>query len=565
MPYLPKNELAQLVTGLCRTHHISDVVISPGSRNAPLIIGFVNQTEFETFSVVDERSAAFMALGMAQQSGKPVALVCTSGSALLNYYPAVAEAFYSKIPLVILSADRPKRLIDVGDGQTIRQENVFENHILFSANLEEMSTGSSKDSFEKNAALIQEALLISEEQKGPVHINVPFDEPLYELAEGFTIKVPEAEEPVKDSLLDEIPLEVDELQKYADIWNSCSKKMVLLGSSFPDEMIQTQLEHLVKDPSVLVLTETTSNVYHHKFVNSIDKLIIPLSEEELHDLQPEILLSFGGMVVSKKIKQFLRKIPPKYHWHADRFNAPDTYHCLKHHFAVSPQLFFSQFFFLTRIKESGYQKKWLSVKEIRLQKHKLFLDSAVFSDLKVFEIVLKNIPEGSQLQLSNSSVIRYSQLFDIEPSLQVFCNRGTSGIDGSTSTAVGASLRSGKRTVLITGDISFLYDSNALWNNYIRKDFRIILINNSGGGIFRFIPGPKKSTALNYFETPHHLNAKPLCALYGMDYRSALNEEQLKEELGCFFDRTHKPVLLEIFTPSGENDLILKKYFNSLI
>ncbi|RUA08053.1 MAG: 2-succinyl-5-enolpyruvyl-6-hydroxy-3-cyclohexene-1-carboxylic-acid synthase [Flavobacteriia bacterium] len=564
MPHYPKNELAQLVVGLCKTHHINDVVISPGSRNAPLIIGFTNTPEIETYSVVDERSAAFMALGMAQQSRTPAALVCTSGSALLNYYPAVAEAFYSKIPLVVISADRPKKFIDIGDGQTIRQENVFKNHILFSANLEEMNAGASKEIFDRNSFLIQEALRISNELKGPVHINVPFDEPLYDFIEDFTVDIPEKGKIIKDSLLDEVPLDVDDLQKYADIWNASSKKMVLLGSFFPDEMIQTQLEHLLKDPSVLIFTETTSNVYHHKFINSIDKLIIPLTEQELQELQPEILLTFGGMVVSKKIKQFLRKLPPKYHWHVDKYNAPDTYHCLKHHFMVSPQLFFSQFFFLTKTKESLYQKKWLSVKDIRLQKHMEYLEKIIFSDLKVFEIILKNIPQAAQLQLSNSSVIRYSQLFDIDPSLKVFCNRGTSGIDGSTSTAVGASLKVKERTVFITGDISFFYDSNALWNKYIRKDFRIILINNSGGGIFRFLAGPKKSTALEYFETPHDMNAESLCELYRFDYFKAANEKDLNEKLKRFFEVSEKPALLEIFTPASENDLILKDYFKNL-
>lgn len=565
MPYFPKNELAQLVIGLCKNYKIKDVVISPGSRNAPLIIGFVNHPDMQTFSVVDERSAAFMALGMAQQSRKPVALVCTSGSALLNYYPAVAEAFYSKIPLVVISADRPKRLIDIGDGQTIRQENIYQNHILFSANLKEMNSDTQKESFEENSQLIQKALSISDEMKGPVHINVPFDEPLYNLVNEFTVEIPEKKTVVRNSLLDEVPLEVDELQKFADIWNASTKKMVLLGSFFPDEMIQTQMEHIIKDPSVLVLTETTSNIFHHKFINNIDKLIIPLTEEELQDLRPEILLTFGGMVVSKKIKQFLRRMMPKYHWHVDKYNAPDTYHCLKKHFAVSPQLFFSQFFFLTKTKDSDYQRKWLSVKEIRQQRHQQYLKKAVFSDLKVFEIILKNIPEGAQLQLSNSSVIRYNQLFDINPSLRVFCNRGTSGIDGSTSTAIGASLRFKKRTVFITGDISFLYDSNGLWNKYIRDDFRIILINNSGGGIFRFIPGPKNSTALDYFETPHELNAKPLCEMFGLNYYKASDEKELKGVLTSFYDESDKPSLLEIFTPALKNDLVLKEFFANMI
>ena len=556
----PKNELAQLVILQCVTNDIENVVISPGSRNAPLTIGFVNHPKINTLSIVDERSAAFFALGMAQQLQKPVALLCSSGSALLNYYPAIAEAYYSKIPLVVISADRPKHLIDIGDGQTIRQENVFSNHILINANLKEIKN--KPTDFDANEKMLIEALLLAKENKGPVHINVPFDEPLYDITNELSVKIKEVKQPIKDSLLDEIPLEVDALQKFADIWNTSTKKMVLLGSYFPDEMIQTQLSHIIKDPSVLVLTETTSNVYHNRFINSIDQLIFPLNDEELKDLQPDILLTFGGMVVSKKIKQFLRKLKPINHWHIDKLNAMDTYQCLSHHFKVSPQLFFSQFFFLTKQKESNYQSKWISIKNERLIKHNSFLKDIDFSDLKVFEIIFKKLPNHVHLQLSNSSVIRYSQLFDIPVTTHVFCNRGTSGIDGSTSTAIGAALMQERQTVFITGDISFFYDSNALWNKYLKNDFRIILINNSGGGIFRFIPGPKSTNVLDYFETSHQLNAVHLCEMFDIDYCSANDISGLKKSLQTFFKKSTKPKLLEVFTTAELNDVILNNYFN---
>lgn len=564
MSKYPKKELAQLILQQLVVHKIENVIISPGSRNAPLTIGFVKHPKINALSIVDERSAAFFALGLAQQTRKPVVILCSSGSALLNYYPAIAEAFYSNIPLIVISADRPKHLIDIGDGQTIRQENVFKNHILFGANLIESSIG-----LKENNKLLQKALQITKEQKGPVHINVPFDEPLYETVETlYDFNVPieiKKDGVVKDSLLDEIPLQVDALQKFADIWNTSSKKMVIIGEYFPDALIQTQLSHIINDSSVLVLTETISNVYHKKFINSIDQLIFPLDEENLEDLKPDVLLTFGGMVVSKKIKQFLRKYQPKHHWHVDNNNAPNTFHCLSYHFKISAQLFFSQFFFLTKNIESNYQKYWLKINEGRKLKHKEHLDSIEFSDLKVFDKVLSSLPKDIQLQLSNSSVIRYLQLFNLNNSLTVFCNRGTSGIDGSTSTAIGAAYAQQKQTVFITGDISFFYDSNALWNNYLKNDFRIILVNNSGGGIFRFIPGPQKSNALDYFETPHQLNASHLCEMYALDYFSANNEIDLLTQLKSFYKPSNKPKLLEIFTPSEKNDKILKKYFLNLI
>lgn len=553
MPQFPKNRLAQQVIASCVAHHIEHVAISPGSRNAPLTIGFTNHPNIKTYSIVDERSAAFFALGMAQQLQKPVAVVCTSGSALLNYYPAVAEAFYSDIPLVVISADRPKHLIDIGDGQTVRQENVFENHIEATANL---IAGA-----DDNLDVLKNVLEAAIHKNAPVHINVPFDEPLYEVENAMMSL---------DSInykFVETPLDVDELQNYADIWNTSEKKMVLIGSNISSELLQVQLNKIIEDPSVIVLTETTSNVFHAHFINSIDKVIFPLTDDALEKLSPNILLTLGGMIVSKKIKQYLRKFQPKHHWHVDSKKAFDTYFCLDRHFKITPELFFSQFFFLTPKSFPShleYQQEWIELKEQRKIKHKEYLDVCEYSDLKVFESVLERIPNNTQLQLGNSSIIRYSQLFDMNPSLKVFCNRGTSGIDGSTSTAIGASVVVENKTVFITGDISFFYDSNALWNSNIRNDFRIILINNNGGGIFKFIPGPQKTNALSYFETPHGLTAEHLCKMFGFEYQKVSNLEEVKESLSDFYSESNQPKLLEICTPSAKNDVILKQYFASL-
>jgi 2-succinyl-5-enolpyruvyl-6-hydroxy-3-cyclohexene-1-carboxylate synthase len=553
MPQYPKNELAQLTIASCIAHQLEHVVISPGSRNAPLTIGFYNHPNIKTYSIVDERCAAFFALGLAQQLQKPVVVVCTSGSALLNYYPAVSEAFYSDIPLVVISADRPKHLIDIGDGQTVRQENVFENHCLFSANL--IVNDGSKD---ENLNLLDYALRVATYENGPVHINVPFDEPLYDVVDELV-----ALEPTNTEIGEE-PIALEELEQYASIWNSSTKKMVLIGANYPDELLQVQLNKIIEDDSVIVVTETTSNVYNKQFINSIDKVIFPLDAIDFEALQPEILLTLGGMIVSKKIKQYLRKHQPKHHWHVDSKKAFDTYFCLDKHFDISPQLFFSQFFFLTSAIESEYQSSWLKIKEHRGTQHATYLESCPYSDLKVFESVLESIPNNTHLQLGNSSIIRYTQLFDMNTSLDIFCNRGTSGIDGSTSTAIGAAHVNKNQTVFITGDISFFYDSNALWNKHIKNDFRIILINNNGGGIFKVIPGPKATNALSYFETPHGLTAMQLCEMYKIEYSTANNLNELNVSLPDFYTESEHPKLLEVFTPSQENDTVLKEYFKAI-
>lgn len=542
--------LSQALVQLCLDKGINHIVISPGSRNAPLTIGFGENPNFKCFSIVDERCAAFFAMGMAQQFKKPVAVVCTSGSALLNYYPAIAEAYYSDIPLVVLSADRPSKFIDIGDGQTIRQENVFDKHILYSANCKE-----GEEYQVSNETEINIALNTAIELNGPVHVNIPFSEPLYQTTDQSLVSpqnvLPRRPESLNESLL-----------PYAEKWNSSKKKMILVGVLPPNSLEEKMIEELAKDESVLVLTETTSNLDHSNFICAIDQLIAPLNEAEFKKLQPEILLTFGGLVVSKKIKAFLRSFPPKEHWHVDAKKANDTYFVLSKHFKITINDFFKSFLPNIVAVSSEYQKDWLQVKQHRLQRHKEYEKEIPYSDFMVFSNIFENFPNPVQLQLSNSATIRYAQLFDIPDSAEVFCNRGTSGIDGSTSTAIGAAYASSLTTVFITGDLSFFYDSNALWNNHIPRSFKIIVINNGGGGIFRILPGNKDSEHFDtYFETKHNLTAEHLSKMYGLSYSSIREDKNLKIGIQNFFNYSDGPALLEIFTPSTVNDKVLIDYF----
>jgi len=571
---------AQTVVKHCKAKGIQNIVISPGSRNAPLTIGFTEDSFFSCYSIVDERCAAFFALGMAQQLQKPVAVLCTSGSALLNYYPAIAEAFYSNIPLVVLSADRPFYKIDVGDGQTIRQDLVFDRHIGYSANMKQdiihatdkvkkyapQSITGNVDAEQikiqsYNDGELNKALNLAIDHKLPVHINVPFEEPLYEKIPEATVK-PYFNEIIKNDAVTE------DLDGFLDHWNSAKRKMVLVGVNYPNSVDQKYLDQLANDPSVIVLTETTSNIHHPNFFPSIDSILAPIEKSEAKEqlfeaLQPEILLTFGGLVVSKKVKAFLRKYKPKHHWHIDEYKAYDTFFVLSHHFKIQVNAFFDQFLTTVQNVESEYFTLWNGIKLSYEAKRKKYLQRIPFSDLIVFGQIFESIPENVQLQMANSSTIRYAQLFNLKPSIEVFCNRGTSGIDGSLSTAIGASVINEKQTILIAGDLSFFYDSNGLWNNYIKPDFRIILINNDGGGIFRILPGQEETDNFEtYFETTHNLNAAHLCKMYGIEYSCVNEENSLKRELAEFFAGTGMSKLLEIKTPRIMNNKILIGYFD---
>lgn len=548
----PKIPLAQSILEIFLAKGITNIIISPGSRNAPLTIGFASNPAFQCYSIADERSAGFFALGIAQQTKKPVALVCTSGSALLNYYPAIAEAFYSQIPLVVLSADRPQSKIDIGDGQTIRQENVFANHSLFNANLQE---GASLENDQK----INEALDRAFAQKGPVHINAPFEEPLYETVSELAVQ-----SYVSPSI--ENTTKVVDLSSFATIWNQASRKMILVGVNETNAIDSKTIDYLANDASVSVWTETTSNIHHSSFITNIDTIITPFTTSDFENFQPEILVTFGGMVVSKRIKAFLRKYKPKHHWHIDSLRAYDTFGALTQHVEMAPQLFFDQFIPLTKAVESDYSQQLNAIKSARKIKHDAYLASVPFSDFTVFEKIIPRIPNHSQLQIGNSSAIRYAQLIPIDASIEVYCNRGTSGIDGCTSTAIGAAVANGKPTTFITGDIGFLYDTNALWNNYIPKNFKIILINNGGGGIFRILPGHEETPVFNtFFETSHCHTAEHLAKMYGFNYTIASDENTLTQALNDFYSNNDQPQLLEIFTPTRKNDSILLNYFKHLL
>ena len=549
----PQIKLAQHVIEACKAKQIKHIVISPGSRNAPLTIGFANDPYFNCYSIVDERCAAFFALGIAQQRREPVAVVCTSGSALLNYYPAFSEAFYSNIPLVVISADRPSSKIDIGDGQTIRQVNVLANHSAYNANLSD-ETHSDKSNFYE----LNRALNTAIEEKLPVHINVPFEEPLYlTTEEQYPFENIVAE--IKNPIINE-----DKATNFVKHWNSSAKKMVLVGVLTPNSVESQYIEWLAKDPSVVVLTETTSNLHHSHFIPYIDKLLTYTEKDPTlkEALRPDLLLTFGGLVVSKKIKQFLRSYKPTYHYNVDLHKGYDSYFCLTTYFKADINTFLREVTPNLINVSSTYQQQWLEIKNEIQQIHLEYINQIPFSDLKVYSEVFKNIPNDYIVQISNSSAIRYAQLIKAHPSWKVFCNRGTSGIDGSMSTAIGAAVGSASPTVFITGDLSFFYDSNALWNKYIPQNFRVILLNNQGGGIFRILPGDKTDSNFEYFfETPHKLTAEHFCKMYNINYQSATNLTDLQRKIGEFYEKSDVPKLLEVHTPRKINDKVLLKYF----
>lgn len=546
---------------LCVFHDIHHIVISPGSRNAPLIIAFDEHPDIKTYLIHDERSAAFFALGLADALQKPVAVVCTSGSAPLNYAPAIAEAYYRNVPLLILTADRPIALVDQGDGQTIRQKNVFANYIKASFELPDFSL--TEASLKKSNEIIHNAFneLCSVAQ-GPVHINIPLSEPLYVTEELQSM-------PERKPLVAVSAVLSDTQKNYIEhSWKKFKKKLIIVGQKNAEKSFLKKLEPLLNQPDVAVLVENTSNLYHFgKIVHCIDRTLAFIGEEEFDKFQPDLLISTGGAVISKKIKAFFRSNKPAENWRVGNYLfEEDTYQSLTKSFAVDATDFLDFVGNIDYPAESNFGNHWKQKDFLAQEKHLDFLSQTKWCDLKVFEILLDAIPENSVIHMGNSSVVRYCQLFNPIESCRYFSNRGVSGIDGSTSTAAGyASVNSNQLNVMISGDISFIYDSNALWNNHLTSNFRIVVMNNGGGGIFKILEGSNSVKQKDYFFSPYNADIEKLTRAFDIEYLSASNENELNAVMPAFFSRQFdKPVVLEIKTFSQNNADVLKDYFNFL-
>ena len=530
------------------------VVLSPGSRNAPLTVSFARNPKIQTYNIVDERSAAFIALGMSIRNKEPVAVCCTSGTALLNYAPAVAEAYYQKIPLVVLSADRPPEWLDQRDGQTINQLGALSNFVKGSFELP-VDLSHDDAQWEWNRKLNEALNLANTPPFGPVHINAPFREPFYpEQDQAYKF------EKVRLIEKKELPVSVD-YSSLIPAWNSFKKRLIVVGQNDQNEEL---LEVLNLNGNIPVLTDIISNLTTGKSVKTQDLFLANLSEEQLESLQPELLITTGKSLISKNLKLFLRKHKPQAHWHfEDCDTAADTFKTLTRHFKYPLAGFLSAVANQRPENEfkdqiiKNYKQNWETIETRTRAALETEIETQDFSELTAYYDVLNKMPSGLDLHLANSMAVRYANFFHYKLSeASIFANRGTSGIDGSNGTAVGSTLCSGNPTLLLTGDLSFFYDRNAFFHQYDLSKLKIIVFNNFGGGIFRLIKGPSGLEELEqHFETRHDHSAQFTAAEYNFDYFKAKDSKSLNEGLRCLFKDNKTPKILEVFTqPEANSD-----------
>ena len=515
---------------LCFTAGVRHVIMSPGSRNAPLIISFARNDKIKKWIIPDERSAGFIALGIAQKTKTPVVLCCTSGTAILNYAPAVAEAFYREIPLIVLSADRPPEMIDQRDGQTIRQFEVLKNHVKFSTKLPVIDT--EQDSNNYTADLIHALTLTPSLPLGPIHVNIPFKEPFY----------PSSEQRLSFSQVN-LPVNLVKKEGLELPTTSYRRILILVGQQPGNARLAKELKRLVEKLPVIYSPLNNLDIG----IRYIDAFI-----QDQPELRPELLITAGLSVLSKKFKDYLRKHKPQEHWHFDPAGVEvDTFETQPKIFKASLEDFLKKYAF------SKWDEEFISNWKGFASKAENIINTFsydTFSEMSSFRTILSHLPAKIDLHLSNSMPVRFAEIFGIKNENETWSNRGTSGIDGVTSTAMGTAMVSGKLNVLLTGDLAFLYDRNAFFHNHIYSNLRIVVFNNSGGGIFRLIEGSSNLPELEeYFETQHNRTAQYICNENSIAYSASRSYRELSEALVDFFGESDTPKLLEVFTDPAIN------------
>lgn len=501
------------IAEICYKHGVRSVVLSPGSRSAPLALAFLRHGGFQDYLIVDERSAAYFALGLAKKDLSPTVLICTSGTAALNYAPAIAEAYFQQLPLMAFTADRPPEWIDQNDNQAIFQENVFGRHVQASFNL-------SADYHDSSKRLLAEQLVNKAFHKamaakmGPVHVNFPFREPFYpdtrtpSPQESLTF-LPNPINQASTKISDDVLVQIS---KAETIWvlAGMSNAQASEYSGFLEEFCVKAGAVCLADP--LAGFHIQQQLYHYD--DWIDRI----------DHKPDLVISFGNQFLSKKLKHFFRKNKPNHHIHVQRYpEISDPFQSINQVVECGILPFFQAASEAINHREMGSVNQALQQLD-KATKEKVEEALREKNDLEMLaaKALLNRLPENCTLHLGNSTPVRYLLKWNHllkGKSIRVHANRGTSGIDGSVSTAVGMAQNDNSHHVLILGDLSLMYDRNGLWNNYLPENFSIVVMNNGGGGIFRRIPGPKLQPELeSYFTSPQQSHFELLAKMHGFEY-----------------------------------------------
>ena len=562
-------ENVNILTSLLVGHGVTRAVVCPGSRNSPIVHNLNECPDIECYPVTDERSAGFYALGMSQCLRDPVAVCVTSGTALLNLAPAVAEAYYQHIPLVVISADRPPQWIDQLDGQTLPQPDAFGRFVKKTVNLPEPHDEETRWYCQR---LLNEALIIYD---APVHINVPITEPLFE----YTVPELPSISPV---YLWEPSEDVYNLQPSLMRFFQAQRPMLVIGQteSFNWGCTISDLEILQRWMVVIyepLCFASESGIVH------FDEVLYQAKNDARY--QPDWVMYMGDTVVSKRLRAFLRQSDCKEMRVSPEGTLYDTFMHLDTILKCSQDTILRE---LVRICKNGatdyedeniitlhcepeYQRLWQEgLQQAEAHARGYVPAYSQMAVVKAFEQELSDFRQrvdspfyNQYVHYANSTSVRLANIYATR---YVYCNRGVNGIEGSLSTAAGFSVVAEDEVYCVIGDLSFFYDQNALWNQNLKGNFRILLLNNGRGGIFNMLRGLEQSPARDRFVSAgHHTSAEGICRQNHVKYLKATNKEEMQQGIDTLLHiESDTPVLLEVFTDAAEDERVFKDYYHFL-
>lgn len=548
------DRMIQQLVALMKEHGVRHVVIAPGSRHYSMTKSLENDPYFDLHSVVDERSAGFYALGIIQKTREPAAVVCTSGTASINFGSAVAEAFYQKLPLLALTADRLPELLGQMEDQMFPQEDIFEGFTRFRGSLKEVM--SDFDEWYVNRTVNEGLLALTHRGMGPVHLNLPIRS---HHGDTFATK----------KLKARVIRRTTTHQADSDRWKDAGERlrgkkiMVLWGqSATPDASLVQAFEQFLEAHDAVVFADNLSNLHVDARINSSYSFFRGSSRAERSKFSPDIVIQvFGNVAFNGEARAFLAGSGSFEHWRvSEDGEISDPFRRLTDVFEAGPEEFFSRL----RNESSENSGKFRGAIEAIVAK--IQEPEFRYGELGAIGCFTQKLPAGSALHIANSAPIRMTQLFEIDPSVTVLCNRGVNGIDGCMSSAVGYSTQNRDLTFLVIGDLTFFYDMNSLWNREVPDRLRVLLLNNGGGAVMH-LPLPEETgpSLGRHVSAQHSASARGWVESLGMTYIQVDSEEALTPALDILTStEVEGPVIVEVFTDRLNDVKQFKDYMQSV-
>lgn len=542
----------QIILALLKEFGVQNIVVSAGTRLIPLVFSADNDDYFKLYTIVDERSAGFFALGLIQKLQKPVAIVCTSGTATCNYVTSVAEAFYQHLPLIVLTSDRNRYYLNQQEDQCVPQKNLYSDIVRRSVDLPIVRD---QMDFWYCNRLVNEALLeLDHREKGPVHINFQIDDTYPVTGALYDFKEPVLPAVVKIDRI--MPSDSDEMWLTLAKELSGKKVMILWGQHAPlSEEESSLVQSFCEQFGALATSDVIGNLHIRNFARS--SRLSMISSVLFAELMPDVVITMNGNRLMN-IKAKFQNMPETFcHWHVSPNG--EIADPLKRQTTIvesSPEYFFKRLISTGITNTVNLYEKWKVIESESLEE-KTLTHQFEYSSVSAIQSLINHMQEGALFHVSNSNSIRIVNSFYVPDSVSVYCNRGTCGIDGSVSSYIAQSYINDSPSYMVVGDLSFFYDMNSLWNRYIGKA-RIMLINNSCGALFHSNYYEPFKGVKNVDETiaaGHHATAKGWAESQGFLYLPVKSQENLDKAIVTFTDiNITKPIFMEVFT-DAETDI----------